>query len=318
MKIIGYRTIKTAIGATAAIFISRKLGLEYPISAAIITILSIQNTRKQSVNVAFQRLGAGILALALATILFRVIGFNEITFGIFLLIFIPLSVRLKVEEGIVVSAVIVIRLLGEESTSFLWWKNEMSLMFVGVSVALILNFFMPSLEAQIMKDQIYIRKKIKEILILMSKSLRDSRNAIDDEVFTDLEERLFKARKLALINYGNYFFTDVSYYVRYMEMRQKQFETLKRMRDHLRRFFITYVQMEMIADFTERTANFITEEDTAEITLHKLNLLRDNIRKMPLPSTREEFENRAILFMFINELEEFNLIKNEFKKDFEE
>ena len=35
---------------------------------------------------------------------------------------------------------------------------------------------------------------------------------------------------------------------------------------------------------------------------------------MPLPTTREEFENRAMLFQFLNDMEQFLKDKNEFKK----
>lgn len=45
---IGYRTIKTAIGAPVAIFIAQLLQLDYAISAAVITMLCIQTTRRAS------------------------------------------------------------------------------------------------------------------------------------------------------------------------------------------------------------------------------------------------------------------------------
>lgn len=313
MRIIGYRTLKTGIGAAVAILIARELGLEYPISAGIIAILSVQNTKKQSINVAIQRLGACILALASATIIFRLLGFHEITYGIFLLFFIPLALRLRVGEGIIVNAVAVTHLLVEKSTSLFWWKNEIILMFVGVGVALILNLFMPSLEEHIKRDLIYIEEKISEILILMAKSLRENSIFIEDKMFADLEERLEKSKKRAHINFNNYFFYDASYYLEYMEMRHGQFQTLSRMKGHLQRLSSKYNQMSMTADFTEKMAHFINEEDTGEVSLYKLEQLRDNIRKMPLPTSREEFENRAVLFQFLNELEEFNRIKKEFK-----
>ncbi|MDU4597141.1 MAG: aromatic acid exporter family protein, partial [Clostridium sporogenes] len=41
------------------------------------------------------------------------------------------------------------------------------------------------------------------------------------------------------------------YYAAYMEMRIQQFETLKKMRQHFQKFFMTYEQTEMIADFTK-------------------------------------------------------------------
>ena len=37
---------------------------------------------------------------------------------------------------------------------------------------------------------------------------------------------------------------------------------------------------------------------------------------MELPKNREEFENRALLFQFLNDLEDFLIIKKEFKERF--
>lgn len=44
---IGMRTIKTAVGACIAIWIANWLSLDYAVSAGVITILSIQNTKKK-------------------------------------------------------------------------------------------------------------------------------------------------------------------------------------------------------------------------------------------------------------------------------
>jgi uncharacterized membrane protein YgaE (UPF0421/DUF939 family) len=37
---------------------------------------------------------------------------------------------------------------------------------------------------------------------------------------------------------------------------------------------------------------------------------------MELPKTRNEFEDRALLFQFLNDLEDFLIIKKEFKEFF--
>lgn len=44
---IGMRTVKTAIAATLAIILAEWLHLEYAVSAGIIAILSVQNTKKR-------------------------------------------------------------------------------------------------------------------------------------------------------------------------------------------------------------------------------------------------------------------------------
>ena len=100
-----------------------------------------------------------------------------------------------------------------------------------------------------------------------------------------------------------------------MEMRIQQFETIKRMKEHFQRFFMAYEQTIMIANFTEQVAHSIYEQNTCEHLLNELNALRESFRKMPLPDTREEFENRAMLFQFINDMEQFLAIKNEFKQN---
>lgn len=316
MQLIGYRTIKTAIGAVMAILIAQSFNLEYAVSAGIITILSIQNTKRKSVKVAFQRFIASIIALLLSVTIFNTFGYHIVTFGIFLFLFIPLTVSLNLQEGIVISSVLVSHLLLEESVSIFWLKNEMALVIIGIAVALMLNLYMPSIEANIKEEQKIIEEKMKEILIKMADALkREELELNDEEIFSFLENKLKNTRKLAYINLNNYFLTDASYYVQYIEMRIQQFETIKGMRQHFQRFFMKFEQSIMIAEFTERVAESIYEENTAEKLINELNNLREDFRKMALPVTREEFENRAMLFQFLNDMEKFLVIKNEFKKN---
>ncbi len=316
MKFIGYRTLKTGIGASAAMIIASQLGLEYAVAAGVITILSIQNTKKQSFKIAIQRMGACILALFISSILFKTIGYYAITFGIFLLIFIPVVVKFNLEQGIVVSSVLVTHLLVQKSVSMFWICNELALMMVGIGTALVLNFYMPSIEREIKEDQVYIEEKMREILLQMAAALKDNCVLIkDDHILNELENRLQMGRRRSYKNLNNYLLLNVSYYVQYMEMRTQQFESIKRMKQHFQRFFMAYHQAIMIGKFTERVANSIYEQNTVEHLINELNLLRESFKKMPLPLTRGEFENRAMLFQFLNDMEEFLIIKNEFKQN---
>lgn len=315
MKFIGYRTIKTAIGAALAIIIADMLGLKYAVASGVIAILSTQSTRRQSVEIAVQRICSSLLALTISSILFWFFGFSPITFGLYLLIFIPSAVKLKLSEGIVVSSVLVTHLLVEKSIALSWLANELLLMLVGAGVALILNLYMPSIEGKIKEDQKYIDDGIRTILIHMADALKNNYVSIQEqELFQGLEKRLEEARKRSYRNLNNYFFAETNYYVEYMEMRTQQLHVLKRLRDHFRRFFMTYEQTIMVSDFTREVGESFHEENTAEGLLANLQLLREGFRAMDLPKDREEFENRAMLFQFINDLEDFLVIKYEFKK----
>ncbi|NLP27256.1 MAG: aromatic acid exporter family protein [Clostridia bacterium] len=315
MKFIGYRTIKTAIAATLAMIIAEMLGLKYTVAAGVIAILSTQSTRRQSVEIAVQRICSSLVALTIATIIFYLFGFSPISFGLYLLIFIPTAARLKVSEGIVVSSVLVTHLLVENTIEVTWLINEILLMLVGAGVALILNLYMPSVEGKIKEDQKYIDDTIRKILLNMSDALKNNFVSIkEEELFQGLEKRLEEARKRAYRNLNNYFFVETNYYVEYMEMRVQQFHVLKRMRAHFQRFFMTYEHSIMVSEFTQEVGESLHEENTAKELLDNLQLLRESFKTMELPKDREEFENRAMLFQFLNDLEDFLIIKYDFKK----
>jgi uncharacterized membrane protein YgaE (UPF0421/DUF939 family) len=319
MKFIGYRTLKTAIGAAIAMIVAAGLGLKYGVAAGVIVILSVQSTKRQSFRIAIQRMGACILALFLSSVLFNLFGYNAYVFGIFLLVFIPLAAKFRFNEGIVVSSVLVTHVLVEQTTAPSLIINELLLMVIGVGIALLLNLYMPSIDKKIKANQEEIEELIREVLRQMTASLSQSAISIkEDELFNNLESKIKKGRERAYKSLNNTLFSDNSYYAKYMDMRYQQLKALKNMRKHFERFSITYKQTEMIADFTLRLSNSIHEYNTAEGLLKSLYELRGSFKAMELPKTRDEFENRAMLYQFLNDLEQFLVIKNDFKKNLDE
>jgi len=316
MKIIGYRTVKTGVGVSLAMIVATAAGLQYAAAAGIITMLSIQSTKRESVKIAFQRIGSCILAMIIASIIFNIAGYNPVAFGVFLLIFIPLTVKFNLEQGIIVSSVIATHLLGAKNTGIPLIANELALMFIGVIIALFLNLYIPSIENVIKEDQEYIEDRMKDILLKMAIALKKQEITFsEEELFQALAYRIKAAKKRAYQNLNNYIISDMSYYVEYMEMRRQQFKVLKKIKDKFQRFSITYEHSIMVADFTEKISKSFYEENTGEVLLKELEALRGEFKKMALPVTRDEFENRAMLYQFLNELEELLLIKFEFMKN---
>jgi uncharacterized membrane protein YgaE (UPF0421/DUF939 family) len=306
MNFIGYRTLKTVIGAVVSIYLAMALGLKYATAAGIITILSLQSTRRQSLRLTSKMIGAFLLALLLAVVLFKLFGYTPLIFGLFLLLFIPISVRLKVQEGIVVSAVLITQLLIEKTTEIPFILNQISLMALGVVIALFLNLYMPSFESKIKEEQDIIEKTIKKILLDMSNALLEQVVSIEEEeLFNHLEIRLKQGREMAHKNFNNSFSSNNSDYITYMDIRFQQLHCLQKMRKHFERLSITYKQTILIADFTVKIAHSIQCNDAAEKRLVNLSKLRKSFTTMELPQNREEFENRGILYQFLNDMEEF-------------
>ncbi|WP_090039034.1 aromatic acid exporter family protein [Clostridium frigidicarnis] len=316
MNFIGQRVLKTALGAPIAMAISDMLGLKYGLAAGIIVILSIQNTKKESFTVALKRFVSTIIALGISSILFKIFSFSPWVFGVFLMLFIPIAVKVKVGDGIVVSSVLVTHLMSEKSVNMSILGNEVMLFLIGAIIALILNLYMPSVENEINEEQRYIEELIKYILIEMSISLTQRSVSIKEELrFNELEETLNRGKKRAIINYNNYFFINSNYYNSYMDMRINQLEILKSMRGYFQRLSEIYHQNYMLSEFINDIGESIHEKNNAETLLKELNLLKEKFRIMDLPKTREEFENRSLLFQFLNDMEQFLKVKNNFAKD---
>ncbi|MGL4344809.1 MAG: aromatic acid exporter family protein [Cellulosilyticaceae bacterium] len=318
-KIIGIRTLKTGIGAAVAMLIAQFIGLMYWPSAGIITILSIQGTKRTSIQIAVKRVIATVVALVLATLLFMIGGHSPVIFGLFLLIFIPITVRFELVDGIVMAAVLVTHLMGEERIGTGILLNEVGLVVVGVSVALILNLYMPSVEAELAISRSHIEQSMYSLFLEMSECLRARASSVqEDTLFISLRDQISKAKVQAYKYANNHVFAKVSPYEKYFEMRDSQYQVMQYMREHYSRLFMTYSETEQVADFTLKVAKTITGQVTAVQLLQELEGLREHFRLSPLPQTREEFENRAMLYQFLNDLEHFLEIKRVFKDELTE
>ena len=147
----------------------------------------------------------------------------------------------------------------------------------------------------------------------MSKSLITHAVDIDEQkLINAVEERLYTSKETAYKIVNNQFFKSSSYYTDYINMRINQFDTIKRMRLHFQRFNIPVEQMNVMADFTLCVSENISEMNDCKSLLMDLEILRIEFKKMELPKTREEFESRAQLLQFLNDMEEFLLIKRNF------
>ena len=79
MFTIGIRTFKTAIGVMIAFLIAQFFSLENASTAAVIMLLSVQSTKRQSIIVALKRFTAGISGIILAAIIFEAKGRNPLS-----------------------------------------------------------------------------------------------------------------------------------------------------------------------------------------------------------------------------------------------
>ncbi|MEF2095855.1 aromatic acid exporter family protein [Bacillus sp. CFBP9009] len=310
---IGYRTIKTALGATLAIIIAQMLNLEYFSAAGIIAILCIQVTKKKSVYASWHRLLACLIAMAYASLLFQFIAFHPLVIGLILLIFIPTTVALKINEGIVTSSVIIMHLYGAGDITFSLLINETILIAVGVGVALVMNLYMPSVDDKLLAYQESIETNFSAILMGIVRYLRDNDHTWDGKEITETANLLNQAKSLAFRDVENHFLREEDLYYHYFKMREKQFEIIERILPLVTNIPLVVKQSGIVAEFIEDLAENVHPQNTAILYLKKLEEMEIHFRGMALPQTREEFESRAALLQLMKEMERYLLLKHSFK-----
>ena len=310
---IGYRTAKTALGTAIAIFIAQLLGLEFYASAGIITILCIQNTKKKSLKSAGSRFAACIMSLVFAFLFFETIGYHPIVIGLLLLFFIPVTVMLKITEGIATSSVILLHVYSVQNYSLSLVLNEVGIITIGIGIALIMNIYMPSVEKELKKYQLEIESNFKQILLQLAHYLRHGDNAWDGKELTETVSILHKAKSLAFRDVENHLRRNENSYYHYFKMRERQLDIMERMVPIVASIEMNVEQAAMVAEFLEELAQSVHPGNTAILHLNNLKEMTEAFQAMPLPETRVEFEARASLRHLVKELEQYLIIKCDFK-----
>ena len=108
---ITQRTLKLVLATCFACFLAYFFELSSAISAGIIAILSLSDTRRSTIKLARNRLFSTLLALTIGVIAFQLTGYHIWSFGLYLAIYVPLAYKLGWEIGITPSSVLVSHLL---------------------------------------------------------------------------------------------------------------------------------------------------------------------------------------------------------------
>lgn len=306
---IGLRTIKTVIASVLAILIATQLHLLYATAAGIIAILSVGNTKKTSLKSGLGRVLSLGLAIILSFICFTTLGFHPWAFGIFLLVFIPLSVRFNLADAIVVNSVLITHFLVEKSFSWQMILNETLLMTIGVGLALLLNLYMPDNEKQLKEDIKAIEEDFRTIIFAMAAHLNLEKIAPLDDACLDLRSKLRAALNQAHIHQKNQWISEEDYYSEYFSMRLAQLRILRDMVNLLIEIDIDGLFVDELRKVLISTAENFAEENDGKLILWQIEAVYQNYRQKPLPQTREEFENRALLFQFLQSFRSFIEIK---------
>ena len=316
------RTVRITLSAVLSIIIAQLIGLENSMAAGIIAILSILDTRLETLKTALARFLSTLLAFAVATVVFLIFGFSVYSFGVYLAIYVPLAYLGKVDAGIAPCSVLVTHFVIAESVSWQWQVNGLLIMVIGLIMALLFNLWIPSYDQKLDTRVKEIEKQMSLVLFLLDRYLADGSSSYEriKEELDDLCDVVLELDDLALIEYENTTFSKSvqDYYVKYAQMRKQQYEILERIVERLPSIVPDTEENRILASIFGETAETLDEKNPGVELLAAIDNLYAIFRESDLPKTREEFESRAILYYILTDFEKFLVLKRDFYVEYGE
>ena len=310
---IGYRTLKTALGTSIAIAIAQYFELQFFTAAGILTILSIQSTKRKSVHAVYTRIVSSVIGMLYAFLFFEIFGYHPYLLGIVLLLFIPTIVSLGVSEGFVSSAVIMMHIYFTANFTIDLLLNELALMAIGFGMGLIVNMYMPDIQQGIIQKRYTVEELFKVILSEIASYLRNGDTMWDGKELIEASKIINDGKALAFNDVQNHLTRKDNINYVYFDMREKQLEIIERVLPKITALPVMTEQAPLIAAFLEDLSEHVHPGNTASHFREKLDIVKEEFAKMPLPENHETFLAMAAMYQFIEEMDEYLVIKQSFK-----
>ena len=305
--------LKVAMAAIVAIVLAGLLKLQFSVSAGIVAILSVAFTKKETFKTAINRFIAFIAALCISAVCFYFVGFNNYGFFVYLIIFSIICQFMGWNSAMAMDSVLVSHFISFGQMNLDTIINECLLFIIGVGIGIFVNIFLRQ-DIDYMEN---MRKETDELIKLalhrMSiRILNPDMEGYDGSCFNKLNDTVAKAMAIAHENYMNQISKKETQDMKYIAMRKRQCDVLYEMYKHLSKIDTVVISAEILAGFFEHVSVNYAYDNTVNELFEEYKKLDFQMKEMPLPTKRKEFEDRARLFAVMRGMEEFLMIKKEY------
>lgn len=312
-KEILLKYLKLLTGSVLAIAFANALSLRFSYAAGIITLLTIQDTRKETLQITLKRVIIFVIMTGISVVVFTNTGYTLPAFAIVMVPYLFLCFALKMKEAIAPIAVLCTHYISEQSSGPDIVLNEFLILAVGAGTGIFLNIFVPDNKMTIRRRLRETEDKMREIFSSMAAGIENyAEMSQSDEFFNEVDTMLRELRKEAVTYSNNHFLRADDYYYEYVGMRMEQCRLMKQIYQDIAGLSMVPEQAKRVADYFYEISRDFHETNNAEILLEHLEKLYDYFRKDPLPLSRAEFENRALLFHIIESMRNLVTLKKMF------
>ena len=301
-------SIKIGVGTCAAIYIAQLMDLEYPVSIGTVTLLTLMETRWETLKLSLNRLITLFMTLVLSWLIFWHIHNVPLSYGMVLGLVVLLAENFGWRTTVSVNALVVSHLIMLDDFSIEAIRNEFWLVMIGIIIAIILNLFNLTLthKRQIMANIRYTEKQLRMIMEELAGYLsgQEMSQSVWDDI-CDLEKQIEEFINDADEYRQNTFRSHPEYYMNYFEMRNEQCRILNNLHYEMKKIRSMPKQAEVVSEYLKYLMDYVTETNIPDPQIEKLKGIFADMRKEELPETVEEFENRAMLYHILMDIEDF-------------
>lgn len=308
------KVLKIAVGSCMAVAVAQFFELPYATSAGIVTLLTVQNTRRDTIRLAAERLLSFLLSVLLVFVCFRYIGKLEwVNYGVYIFLMVHVCYFFGWENTISVNAVMGTHYLLTPDYSLNFAASELAVIAIGTALALLMNWHMPSnlkiLREDIRKAEDDMQQVLQELACYLEGKLDGAHIWLD---LDQLEQSIHRGLDRAHEHAHNTLSEEDHYYIEYMEMRLQQCALLQAIRHWVWKIDGMPEQAKIISDYLRYLAPYVHEKNIPDRQSADLQQVFDQMKQQPLPESRDEFESRAILYHVLLDLEDFLFVKKRF------
>lgn len=312
------KAIKIGVGSSLAVLIATLFGLHYATLAGIVTLLTIRNTKRDTVAIAGKRLFSFVVSMGATAAIWHLVADTSLRFMAFMILLAVVSCAVKWEDTISVNAVIGGHVLLLEQTMTLgFFCNELALMIIGVGTAIVFNWYMPGMLAEIQEDIAYVEEEMKAILLQLANEMRQAIPIAEQpQRMLALKAHIEQANEKALDNMNNTLTVAAhahsKYYVEYLSMRKNQCSLLLQCHQALRGISLDGAEVHQLAQIIEEIAGAVHHKVGIRAMIAELEEVVCAMKTETLPQTNMEFIAAAQIFHVLEQMEEFLLEKRAF------
>lgn len=311
------RATKFWIAGLLSILIAEYMGLEFSISAGIVAILSVASTKKETLATVINRFGTFSIAILTSYVIYTIFGYNMTAFIIFFGQFIFICNYFKWESAIAINSVLISHFLTFGEMNLFTFLNEFGLYIIGSTLAITVNLHLHQKNEYIIRLKSQTDEQIKIALEKMSlKIITIDTLDYNDMYLKKLNKSINIAKNIAMENYMNRFLNAEKHDIEYMLMREKQISVLHIINRYVLKIKTTTTTTKDVAGFFINVSKNFNEGNSAEELYKELEILLETLKNSQLPKTREEFEDRALLYLILMHMDEFLRLKITFYRKF--